>query len=547
MSENSGSTAKFRIKYPLLWLTVAIAIVYFPTLNLGFTQLDDSIFIQENQAYNEDLSNFFTSFTRGVFHETDDTYYRPLMVNSILLNYQLSGQNLQGYHLVNIILHLLSTILLFRLFIKLDVQRTNAFWLCLIFAIHPVLTQAVTWIPGRNDTLLAIFTFIFLITSINYVDRGRLVDILVSAIGLACALFTKETALLAPLAGLVLLLVLRKVSWKNNRFRILLIAWALGYAFYLWVKSSATVQSVPLDISGAINNLFTRIPLVVQYIGKIILPFNLSVFPVQQDTVYFYGFLAILFLGLIVWLSRKNDARIMITGVLVFLIFLTPALLVPYTINEQAFEHRLYLPMTGMLLFASQTVLFRNKFQGRQMLFIVLIYCVGLALLNYKHQRNFADPVVFWRQAAETSPNSAYALMMYGARAEGRPNKYALIRRAYAINPDEKYLNYYYGLMMLEQDSIDKAEQHFLKEKNHSGYYECDFHLARIAFERRDFQTAARYMEAFLEHDPSNAPAHSNLLLLYIDMGEIEAARQQASKMQKMRIPIDPAIMQRMP
>jgi hypothetical protein len=68
----------FTIKYPLLWLAAAVVAVYARTVSFGFTQLDDSIFIQDMRAFNEDVSNLINSFRQGVFHATDDTYYRPL-------------------------------------------------------------------------------------------------------------------------------------------------------------------------------------------------------------------------------------------------------------------------------------------------------------------------------------------------------------------------------------------------------------------------------------------------------------------------------------
>ncbi len=535
-----------RIKYPLLWLAAAVLAVYLPTLEFGFTQLDDSIFIQEFRAYNEDISNLITSFTRGVFHETDDTYYRPFLMNIMLLNYQVSGQDIAGYHAVNILLHLLSTFLLFRLFLLLGVRQLHAFLLCLVFAVHPVLTQAVTWIPGRNDTLLAVFIFLFLIGSLRYVQGGKNYSLLLSAFFLLCALFTKETALLAPVAGFVLLVAPGKYHWKDRRVAVQYAAWVGVFVLYYAVKSAAAVKPVAMDITGTLGDFVSRLPLIVQYTGKIFLPFNLSVFPIQQDTVYYYGIIALIVLALLVALSRKHDVRIMITGALLFLVFLAPALLVPYSLNEQAFEHRLYLPMAGMLLLLSQTVLFRNRRTDRTLTMVVVAVAVGLAALNYRHQQHFTDPVTFWKQAAETSPHSAYALMMYGARVDGRAQKYSYIRQAYALNPDEKYLNYYYGLMLMEQDSVDLAEQHFLKEQQRSDYYECDFHLARIAFQKQHFPLAAERMERYLTRDPMNAPANSNLLLLYLDMGRKEDAIGQARKMQERGIAIAPEIQQRL-
>jgi tetratricopeptide (TPR) repeat protein len=245
-------------------------------------------------------------------------------------------------------------------------------------------------------------------------------------------------------------------------------------------------------------------------------------------------------------ITKEKNWRVMAGGALIFLIFLVPALLIPRGLNEQCFEHRLYLPVMGMSLLLSQTVLFKNRLREPLLLFFVVAIAAFFALLNYRHQEHFKNSVVFWKQAAETSPHSAYALMMYGARADGRENKYALIRRAYAINPKEKYLNYYYGLMLQEQDSLDQAIEHLLDEQQRSDYYECDFHLARIYFTKRQLPLAAQHLERYLTRDPGNEAANSNLLLLYIDTRQREKAQAQADKMQQRGIAVAPMLLQQL-
>jgi tetratricopeptide (TPR) repeat protein len=536
----------FTIKYPLLWLAAAVVAVYARTVSFGFTQLDDSIFIQDMRAFNEDVSNLINSFRQGVFHATDDTYYRPFFLNSIILNYQVSGEDIAGYHVVNIALHLLCVGFFYRLLKQIGVYQLHAFLLALLFAVHPVLSQAVTWIPGRNDTLLAAFLLPYLSCSIAYVREGKTASLVGAALLLACGLFTKETALLAPGAAFVLLVIALGYSWKSRRMLVQYGVWVLVFLGYLGMKSMATLGGAPIEPLQLLSDFLSRLPLIVQYSGKIFFPFNLSVFPMQQDTVYYYGIAALALLAVLIVMTKEKQLRLIIGGALLFLLFLLPALLIPNNLNDQAFEHRLYLPITGMLLLLSQTVAFRNRLPERKLVMAVGAVAVVFAGLNYRHQEHFKDPVVFWKQAAETSPHSSYALMMYGARVDGRPNKYRLIREAYAINPKEKYLNYYYGLMMYEQDSFDKAIAHFLDEQQRSDYYECDFHLARIYFLKEDFPKAAGHLERYLTRDSLNDAANSNLLLLYIDMNQKDQALMQVERMYRRGIPVSPPVMQRL-
>ncbi|NCX96180.1 MAG: hypothetical protein EBX41_07180, partial [Chitinophagia bacterium] len=225
-----------------------------------------------------------------------------------------------------------------------------------------------------------------------------------------------------------------------------------------------------------------------------------------------------------------------------------PALLVPNTLNEQAFEHRLYLPMLGVLLFLPQTVVFQ-KLSSVELSRYFGIYCLALIVVNFVHQRNFRNPPVFWNQAVATSPHSAYANMMLGARIENLEGNtgtkeeklqqsYKLFRTAYALNPKEKYLGYYYGRMLQLQDSTLESEKHLLAEKKLSGYYECDFYLARVAVMKHDTAGAIKYIENFLKTDTASQPGNQNLLLMYMQTGRRTEAESLAVKMQRMHIPL---------
>lgn len=534
----------FTIPRPLLWLSMAVLAVYLPSLSLGFTDLDDSIFIREMRAYTSELSNLAVSFTRGVFDPVNDTYYRPMFLNAMILNYQLSGDHVAGYHLVNVLLHLTAVLLLFRLLEQLSVQRLHAFILALIFAVHPVLTQAVAWIPGRNDTLMAVFILGFLIQSFNYIRNGKPIALVYTCLLLSLAFFTKETALFAPAAAFILLIIVAGNQWNNKKMLVQYGVWIIAMVIYLSVRAMATIQSSAIAPAEMIQDFISRLPLLIQYLGKIFLPFNLSVFPVMEDTVYYYGILALLLLPVGILTAKEKNTRHILGGFLLFLLFLTPALLVPRSLNEQTFEHRLYLPLIGILLILPQTILFRNRLKPASLLSCFVAGCIVLSVLNYRHQQYFRDAFTFWEQAYTTSPHSAYAVMMYGARVQDQQEGFKLMREAYRLNPKEKYLNYYYGVMLQEQDSVLESEKYLLQEKNASGYYQCDFHLAKVAYYKKDLHQSAAYLAEFLEKDPGHRMANNNLLLLYIETGQKQQAQVQADRMEQVGLPVPTATRQ---
>ncbi len=533
----------FAIPYPQLLLVAAVVLVYFPVFSFGYTELDDTIFIREFRAFNEDLNNIFLAFGRGLFDAVKDPYYRPLFSDMMILNYRLSGDMPGGYHFVNVVLHVVSVLLLYRLFTKLGIKAIHCFLLSLLFAVHPVLSQAVAWIPGRNDTLLAVFVLLFFLNSIAYTSTGKINNLLLLALFLLLAYFTKETAVFAAPAAFALLVLYKDTKILDRNMYPQYAVWVLCFGVWYIARSAATIQTSGIGSAQAFTDVLHRLPVVLQYLGKIVLPFNLSVFPTQQDTVMYFGIMAHITLVALVLLNKKANKKAIIGAGATFLLFLMPALLVPDDLNRQTFEHRLYLPIIGILLILPHTLLFNSARTDKQITAIVVAICILFAGINYRHQRNFESPVAFWSQAAATSPNSAYALMMLAARLDKNEVKRSeqMFRQAYALNPKEKYLNFYIAEMLQRKDSVLASEQYLLLEKKISDYIQCDFYLARVAMEKRDPSGAITHLQRYLNRDKYNPMANNNLLLLFVETNQVDKAKQQAQQMIRlgMEVPIN--------
>lgn len=546
-SEETKSNG-FKIPYPVLLLVAAVFVVYFSAFSFGYTELDDTIFIKEFRAYNEDTRNLVTAFTRGLFDAVKDPYYRPLFSDAMILNYQMSGDSPAGYHFINVLLHALSVVLLFRLCSKLGIGQLHSFLLALIFAVHPVLAQAVAWIPGRNDTMLAVFVLSFFIQSIEYEAGGKTKNLLLSMLFLLLAYFTKETAVFAAPAAFMLLVLYRGLSWNSRQMIARYVIWIVCFGIWYLVRHLATIQSSGIGSARSFEDLLHRLPVIIQYIGKIVLPVNQSVFPTQQDTVIYYGIAATLLLTVAVLLLKTGNRKAVLGAIGVFILFLMPALLVPDELNQQTFEHRLYLPMLGILLLLPQTILLQNKLSDKQLTMTVIGVCGLFSVLNIRHQQHFESPLSFWSQAVESSPNSAYANMMLAARldkSEGQRSE-ELFRKAYALNPKEKYLNFYMAEMLQKKDSVLASEPYLLAEKKISDYVQCDFYMARVALVKNDKSGAIVFLQQYLKRDRYNPMANNNLLLLLMDMQRPEEAKVQVSRMRQMGMDVPPSIAQQL-
>ena len=153
-------------RYAYYLIAVVVIALYAKAVFFDFTYLDDNILVLVNRYFLKDLGNIIKAFRFDAFGREFGYYYRPMLTISLMLDAQISGVSPVIYHVTNILIHLAASCLVFRFFVKSGYPQDKSLLISLIFAVHPVLTQAVVWIPGRNDSLLTVFSllsFIFLI------------------------------------------------------------------------------------------------------------------------------------------------------------------------------------------------------------------------------------------------------------------------------------------------------------------------------------------------------------------------------------------------
>ena len=168
MKENS---ANINLKPTWLFLALIVLLfplVYFHLFSAGFIAWDDPEYVLNNKDVHLFLvKNFFTQFYIGNYH--------PLTMLSYALDWKLFGKAAQGYHIENVLWHLLNTILVFYLGKKLQLKPVQAFLLAIVFAFHPLQIESVAWVGERKNLLYAFF---FLVSILFYIDYNILTIVL---------------------------------------------------------------------------------------------------------------------------------------------------------------------------------------------------------------------------------------------------------------------------------------------------------------------------------------------------------------------------------
>lgn len=561
--------------WPCLVLIAAAFAVHARTLSFGFTPLDDRLLIQDRVEWLADPSNLLAAFREGVFLGKEQNFYRPMLTLSLMLDTIVGGGSPFAYHLTNVLLHVVAVLLVFATLQRLDVKRELAFALAVLFAVHPVFTHAVAWLPGRNDTLLAIFILGGFLAFERWRESARSTWGLAFVVLFFLALLTKESAVvLAPLCALRM-----GLSGQRPRSTALVAGGTVlaGVAWY-WLRSTyGGTQSPPRFDVAALREFFAA--LVVLY-GKWIAPVSQSVVPTTADSSLIPGLIALALSSAIAWRAGFRDARVALFGTAWFVAFLflptlAGSLGVVMPIHH---EHRLYLPAVGFLAAVAQLRFERLFAVPRVVIAGLVLLFAGMTVVR---SGVYATPLAFAEDAVRSSPSLAVSWKM---RADAWLEEKQLDRsiadseRALALRPGyagalsnlgkahseagrpDRAIEYYTRAIAAEPNDLEHRNNRAVvllgSDDPSRALEDLDFVLARdprnwkaLNNRGRAMIYAKRYEEAVadlsvaIEARPDDGEAYHNRAVAYFYRKEYARAWSDVAAAQARNIPVTPAFL----
>lgn len=520
------------------WILVLFALIcYLPVLNFDLTQLDDTIFINDKHDFISHFSNIAKAFSQGCFNEKD-IYYRPvLLVYFIVLNPFASTKSITIYHFSSVAFHVLNVLLLFNLLTKLTGNRKHAFWLTAFFCVHPALTMAVAWIPGINDLLLTTFALGYFLSLLRVAEGATWKNISLNILFLLLALFTKESGAFLPLGGFLLLWYKGALKDFSKKAPLLIPLTAVAWLVWFFARKNVLPENTPALINtDMLSLLLHRAPGLIQYFGKCLLPFNLNVFPTIESTNMIWGLAAIAIIVVLIYRNKERNIKNVMLACAWFVLFLLPIFFVPRNVNDQLFEHRLYLPMIGILLLLRETIFFTSslKFSTRQTVLTAVL--IAFIVEVHLYLPDFKDTFSFWNGAVAASPESAYANKLLGIKmAENKRESEAIpyFQKAYSLDSNEIYTRMFLArLLFMPKQNWDSARYYLEREVQvNPGFPDTYADLAQVCVAQKDFPAAEKSILKFLSYKPLDQFYNQNLVLLYKDEGKFREALAQADTM----------------
>lgn len=512
-----------------LLLTLWCAIIYLPAVFYKYTYFDDYAMIVSNFNFISHVGNFFKAFAGDVFR-LETAAYRPFLVLSLMLDAMLGGASPWIYHLTNILIHLSSVYLLFFLLKKLDTGQGQAFVLSAFFLAHPALVPAVAWIPGRNDSLLGLAVLLWLISLYKITQTQSPSWFFIHLAFYLSALFIKETALVLPAVGLVYILFCRPGDLPKRSRYSLIISWGGVSVFWLILRNSAIGGS---NEPGRMifNGWGGNVQGLLGYLGKILLPFNLSVIPIPDILMIIYGAIAVIITIAAIAVRGIRNRGLFYTGASILVLFLLPHLLRGAEFVN-FLEHRMYVPLIGFVLMASQMKVLEKINWRRPGNFaaasIFLGFFTALSMIRlpvYYDYNSFLLNLIEKRPGFELS----YQHLGYIFAESGEYNKAELYyQKALKLAPGNKNIYHGLGVVYESKGQWQMAEDSFKKglalaPRSSSLRY----NLAYLYHQRGDIAGAERHYKLAILSRPENLEAQLNLGMLYHRQGKLDKARRQ--------------------
>lgn len=386
----------------LLSIAVTILLVYFSSLHADYLPIDDGGVLQAFQSGNISISDIFL---RG-----GKEYFRPLATLSLLGDFYLFGGKTTGYHIVNILLHLCNALLVYHLtWLLLKGTKETAiypFLAGLLFAVHPVNSEAVVWISCRPDLLCCLFSLLCLVM-IFRAERSSAPTIFASLFFFyLCSLLAKEASFFLPLVVAYYFFQERK-SIRLRKTVTATAAIALAILVYLLLRKGLPHIT---DTGGALatkhGDVSNLIPIDIVaafgfYIRKLLIPFPLN-FTITEINSTLYASMFFIFSATAVFMWKK-------IAILRFpIVFLASSLIPPIgamlliPIWTPYAERYLYLPSVAFSLCAVGLLCSFGKHIPRA---IIVICVLALALPTALRVRLWTKPLLFWQDAVAKAPN----------------------------------------------------------------------------------------------------------------------------------------------
>ena len=522
-----------------LGLALIVIVPFYQTMQFKFVNYDDNWFILGNKNIQAgfDRSSVYWAFTT-LFASN----WQPLAWLSLMLDYKMYGTSAGGYHVTNMLIHLVNTLLLFFIFGRMTGRLWQSGFVAALFAVHPLHVESVAWVMARKDVLSAMFWLLTMGAYAYYADNPSLRRYVWVFIAFGLGLMSKPMLVTLPFVLLLL------DYWPLRRFQGG--AFIAGRCLILekipLIALSAVISAITIHGQGSSGALksFGDIGLsermvnaVVSYggyVAKMLWPVNLACFyPYPTSFPISVVLLSGAFLGAVCFFSFRyiRTAPYLAMGWLWYLITLLPVCGI-IQVGEQAMADRYtYIPLIGLFIVIAWGI--PDLLKGNSFYRYFIPVAAGttlllLVILTFNQTGVWKDSRVLFEHAIAVTEGNYVAhnnlgnYLMGHKRFDEAANHF---EKAVQIKPDdEKYLNNI-GIALFRQNRYDEAMTYYLRAIAINPRFDDSYINAAdvCLFSGRENEALEYYRKA-LHLRPGNAIAENNVAEILIRQEKLDEA-----------------------
>lgn len=513
----------------------AVLIAFGHSIFQPFAPLDDYHLIVQNLA----VRQWSFSSLQWIFTHFDPELYIPITFLSFQLEHLVAGISPWLYHLDNLILHTLNAFLVYKVCKHTQGSQVIALCCALIFAVHPITTEAVVWASGRKDLLATFFGLSSLLLAIRSIEKNSVGMYIASAILFVLGLLSKIS--IAPLALLLPFFLSKNISLKD-RYKIsspFLIA-----TIILGIVAVAGKESV-VGSTAVIDRLLLSSTALVELLTRILLPMNLSVyyappFPVLSG-VSIASVIIVACLMVSVWFFRKKFPAAALGLNWFILCALLPVLNVTTGFRASgstfASDRYAYLALIGILLVVGSVASWcieRLDVSAKKVLIAgTVILCGIFVIASRKQTLVWESATDLYSNAVKAEPTSVHARIAL-ARMLRENNKdidaFEVLKQGLQFSNDAA-LHLAAASLYAKAGQIEDAEKSFEKVKTmEPEAAEPLYGLGVLANFKGHTNEAEQLFRSAIEKEPKYTRARMALADLFLKKGDSMGAEDELRK-----------------
>jgi tetratricopeptide (TPR) repeat protein len=522
-------------------LTVVTVAVFWQVNQFDFVNIDDNMYVTQNSHVQSGIT---LDGLRWAFGTKYFDLWHPLVWLSFMLDYQLHGLNAGGYHLTNLILHILSALLLFWLFNRMTGMIWRSAFVAALFALHPLHVESVAWIAERKDVLSAFFWMLTLCLYVYYTEKPVIKRYLLVLFSFVCALLSKPMVVTLPVIMILLDYwpLKRFESQKGNLF-----LWQLREKISFFILSTVLIivtLYAPINSPSKILPFSDRIanaPVAfVTYLEKTFWPHDLAVFypfPAQIP-VWQVLFSSLLILGIsaavIVAVKRLPH---LFFGWMWYSITIAPVIGIIQIGCYAIADRYYYLPSIGiavMLAWGIPSFLKRAEIREIVLFTAGIIFLAIIAFLSWEQCGYWKNSIELFKHTLQVTKNNYPAYInLASALAEKGKTGEAMNYYNKAIYISPKYAELYYnrGNLYEKQGNYQRAIEDFNSAAKLKPDYAAVYYNRGVAYNYLgQYQRAIEDYNKALSITPDDSDNYNNRGAAYVKLGQYQRAIEDFNK-----------------